>query len=77
MDRKLTINLITDDTVLYLSNKDHYNDVIKTLDKWCPGAKFNKEKTEIIPIGTKTHWEQVIQLRKLNLADDLIKQMST
>ncbi|KIK36516.1 hypothetical protein CY34DRAFT_94245 [Suillus luteus UH-Slu-Lm8-n1] len=31
-----------------------------------PGAKFNLEKTEIIPIGTKTHRDRVIQTRKPN-----------
>ena len=58
---KLAINLFADDTVLYLSAEDKYDDVIKILDRWCKvsGAKFNKEKTEIIPIGFKTHREKV------------------
>ena len=74
-DRKLTINLFADDTVLYLSNEDRYDDVIKTLDRWCQasGEKFNKEKTEIIPIGTKAHRERVIQSRRLNPADTPIQ----
>jgi hypothetical protein len=33
------------------------------------GAKFNKEKTEIIPIGTKNHRKRVIRFRKLNPND--------
>ena len=50
-----------DDTVLYLNEKDRYDDVTKLLDKWCEvsGANFNKEKTEIIPIGCKAHRTRV------------------
>ena len=74
-NKKLAINLFADDTVLYLSNKDRYDEVIEMLDKWClaSGAKFNKEKTEIIPIGTKTHREQVILSRKLHPEDNPIQ----
>jgi len=38
------------------------------LDEWCrvSGAKFNIEKTEIIPIGNREHREKMINTRKLN-----------
>ena len=54
---KLAINLFMDDTVLYLNEKDQFDKVLILLDKWCKasGAKFNKEKTEIILIGTIKH----------------------
>ena len=53
---KLAINLFADDTVLYLSENNKYDEVVKILDKWCEvsGAKFNKEKTEIISLGPKS-----------------------
>ena len=72
---KLAINLFVDDTVLYLSSEDSYKEVQVILDKWCEasGAKFNKEKTEIIPIGTKAYWEQLIQTHRLNQTDQPIK----
>lgn len=62
MEEKLAINLFADDTVLYLSAKDSYDETLKSLDKWCrvSGTKFNKEKTEIIPIGTKAHRKKVV-----------------
>lgn len=68
---KLTINLFADDTVLYLSEEDQYDKVTRILDWWCEilGAKFNKEKTEIIPIGTKAHRDKIIQTRKLHPED--------
>lgn len=71
MKEKLAINLFADDTVLYLSEEDRYDHILMTLDAWCrvSGAKFNKEKTEIIPIGTKPHREKIIRTRKLNPND--------
>jgi exonuclease III len=74
LSEKLTVNLFADDTVLYLNAKDSYDDALRSLDRWCrvSGAKFNKEKTEIIPIGTKNHRKRVIQTRKLNPNDQRI-----
>ena len=73
-DDQLIINLFADDTVLYLSAKDSLKTTTKTLDKWCEalGAKFNKEKMEIIPIGKKAHREKVIQTWKINPEDQPI-----
>jgi hypothetical protein len=54
---KIIVNLYADDTTIFLSELDKYSDLETILSKWCcaSGAKFNLEKTEIIPIGTKTH----------------------
>ena len=74
LNEKIIINLFADDTVLYLSTEDRYGDALRALDEWCKasGAKFNKEKTEIIPIGTKTHRENMLRSRKLNPEDNPI-----
>jgi len=32
-------------------------------------VKFNKEKTEIIPIGKEEYWAMVATTRRLNLCD--------
>ena len=71
MKDKLAINLFADNTVLYLNEEDKYDEVTKILDRWCKisGAKFNKEKTEIIPISSKVHREKVIETRKLHPED--------
>jgi hypothetical protein len=65
------INLYTNDTTIYLNKNDKYSDLENILNKWCLalGAKFNMDKTEIIPIGSKTHREQVITTRKINSDD--------
>ena len=74
-DEQLTINLFADDTVLYLSAKDSLKIMSQVLDKWCEasGAKFNKEKTEIIPIGRKAHREKIIRTWKINPDDQRIE----
>ncbi|KAI0037493.1 hypothetical protein FA95DRAFT_1529454, partial [Auriscalpium vulgare] len=71
---KLVINLFADDTLLYLSAEDKYEDVTEILSRWCAasGAKFNILKTEIIPIGTPEHRANVVATRKLNENDDPI-----
>ena len=73
-EEQLIINLFADDTVLYLNVNDSMKVTTQILDRWCDasGAKFNKEKTEIIPIGTKEHRTKMIRSRKLNQEDTTI-----
>ena len=68
---KLVIKLFADDTNLYLSKHDRMDKVQEVLDNWCvaSGAKFNIEKTEIIPIGSKEHRCDVLSTRKINQQD--------
>jgi Reverse transcriptase (RNA-dependent DNA polymerase) len=73
---KLAINLFADDTVLFLSEYDSLNEVQEILDRWCKvsGAKFNKEKTEIVPIGTREYREKVTTTRTINPIDIPIEE---
>ena len=68
---RLTIKLFADDANLYLNKNDRFDDIQNTLNEWCEisGAKFNLEKTEIIPIGTPEHRQKVIDRRKVNDLD--------
>jgi hypothetical protein len=68
---KIVIKLFADDTNLYLSKYDRLDIVQGILDRWCraSGAKFNVEKTEVIPIGTATYRQSVIATRKINQLD--------
>jgi ribonuclease HI len=70
-DRNPLITLFADDTNLFLSKYDRFDLVQHILDTWCraSGAKFNLEKTEIIPIGTEAYRNQVTQTRKINPQD--------
>ena len=68
LKEKLITSLFADDTSIYLSQNDKMDDLQSILDEWChtSEAKFNKEKTKIIPIGTPAHCNQVITTRRLN-----------
>ena len=71
VEEKLIVNLFADDTTVYLSSRDRFDTLEKILSAWCAvsGAKFNIEKTEIIPIGTETHRERMITTRKIHPDD--------
>ncbi|KAG2063307.1 hypothetical protein BDR04DRAFT_947200, partial [Suillus decipiens] len=69
---RIVVNMYADDTTIYLSSKDRYSDLEDILKNWCmaSGARFNLEKTEILPIGTKLHRERVVLQRRLNDLDE-------
>ena len=72
IENAIKITLFADDTNLFL-NKDDWMDYIQqTLDNWCKvsGTRFNIEKTEVIPIGKKSHRRTVQVTRKINPWDD-------
>lgn len=70
-EEKLIANLFADDTTLYLSKHDRFDTVENLLVSWCEvsGAKFNIEKTEIIPIGQASHRIEITNTRKIHPAD--------
>lgn len=59
---RLITTLFADDTTVYLSEYDCYEDLELILTKWCTAslAKFNLDKTQILPIGTKTYRTQYL-----------------
>lgn len=60
----ILITLFADDTTLFLSKNDRFDDAQRILNQWCrvSGTKFNIEKTEIIPIGMEEHRPTVIAI---------------
>ena len=74
--QKIIVSLYADDTTIYLSKTDSYADLLKILDKWCTAssAKFNIEKTEVIPTGTELHRQRVISTRCINPTDPPLPQ---
>ena len=65
-------NLFADDTSLYLSREDRLDHAQEILKDWCQvsGAKFNIDKTKIIPIGSEAHRQRVITTQKINQEDE-------
>lgn len=64
----LKVKLFADNTTVYLSEDDDIKELENILAKWCKvsGAKFNIEKSEIIPLGNKMQRDETIRSRKLN-----------
>ncbi len=69
-ERLITMLFVADDTTVYLSSSDRWEDLMEILDTWCrvSGAKFNIEKTQVVPIGDPTYRSTVLETRKLNPA---------
>jgi hypothetical protein len=68
LPERLKALLFADDTTVFLSNMDSFIKLVKILDKWCIAseAKFNKNKTEIIPFRSEEYKNSVRQTRKIN-----------
>jgi exonuclease III len=62
---KLITNLFADDTTVFLSEVDKFSDLELILQKWCiaSGARFNVNKTEVLPIGSTQYRASVIATR--------------
>ena len=74
IDDKIITSLFVDDTTVYLSSNNKYDDLIKILESWCKAssAKFNTGKTEIIPMGEEEYRSRLIHTRQLSWNDDPI-----
>lgn len=64
---RLLAKLYADDTTVYLHESDSYELLNIILNKWCTAAraKFNKAKTEAIPVGSAEYRERLLMDRKL------------
>ncbi|PCH39162.1 hypothetical protein WOLCODRAFT_85208, partial [Wolfiporia cocos MD-104 SS10] len=72
----LIATLFADDTTVFLKKNDRLSDLMAVLDTWCAvsGAKFNKEKTEIIPIGQPKYHHDLVRTRKPTVHMDPIPE---
>jgi len=68
LDEKVKVSLFADDTTVILTEHDSFTELTEITSKWCEvsGAKFNVEKTELIPIGTAEYREKLIETRELS-----------
>ena len=68
LDEAVKVSLFADDTTVILAEHDSFSDLMVLLDDWCAvsRAKFNVEKTEIIPIGTEEYRRNLATTRKLS-----------
>ena len=63
----LKTTLFANDTTVFLAEDDSYDTLLATLTLWCrvSGARFNVNKTEILPIGTKTYRDHILNTQKM------------
>jgi len=73
-EERLIANLFVDDTTTFLSEFDNFEDLQKILKNWCNAstAKFNIQKTEIIPIGTPEFRAKVFNTQRMTEASEEI-----
>ena len=62
---RLIVNLFADDTLVYLGKNDSMNTLDRIIGTFCMAstAKFNVDKTEILPVGAKEFREGMIANR--------------
>ena len=70
--RRIVASLFADDTSTFLAATDSWSTVWAIIDRWCRGsrARFNTEKTEVIPIGRKEYRKAVATHRSLKGSPD-------
>lgn len=73
---KAITSLFADDTTVILTENDSFSELLEILNKWykTSGAKFNVEKTEIIPIGSAEYQKKLVEMRNLNDTGDTIPE---
>jgi len=74
--KRLITTLYADDTTVFLSERDHLKTLQEIIQKWCKvsGAKFNENKTIILPTGTPEYRARVVATRKHNPNDPIIPE---
>lgn len=66
-EMRLIAKLFADDTTVYLSADDDYEVMYSIADRWCRAARarFNAEKTEVLPIGSRVYREELVATRRM------------
>jgi len=72
IQEKTLVSLFADDILVYMNKKDKIQTLERIISTFCKAstAKFNKEKTEILPIGSKKYREQIIEKRQTSESEE-------
>lgn len=72
MQERLLTLLFADDTTVFLSKEDNFEHLNNLLRMWCRAsrARFNIEKTEIIPVRMEDYRMIVLNKRRINHRED-------
>jgi len=68
---RLIVNLFADDTLVYLNKNDDMTILDQIIDTFCAAstAKFNIDKTEILPVGKSEFRKEMIENRRMGNND--------
>ena len=66
--------MFADDTMIYMNENDNIRPLENAIKDFCEAstAKFNEEKSEILPMGTKEYRNEVIRTRMTNQTNNRI-----
>ena len=64
-EERLVVNMFADDTLAYLHENDSLEELHQIIDTFCKAstARFNKQKTEYLPIGSKKFRKAVVRTK--------------
>ncbi|KAL1945539.1 hypothetical protein VTO73DRAFT_2390 [Trametes versicolor] len=73
---RLITKLFADDTTVFLHEDDDYAEVDRITSVWCKGsrARFNMEKTELIPLGSPAYRKSLVETRRMKPSTHPIPQ---
>jgi len=68
LEERVLVSLFADDTLVYMNENDNKKTLEQAIKNFCEvsTAKFNNEKSEVLPIGTKEYRNNIIKTRIVN-----------
>ena len=68
LEEKILVSLFADDMLVYMNENDNKKTLERIIENFCEvsTAKFNNQKSEILPMGTKEYRNNMIETRTVN-----------
>jgi len=68
LEERVLVSLFVDDTLVYMNEDDNKKTLKQMIKIFCEAstAKFNDQKSEVLPIGTKEYRNSVIKTKTIN-----------
>ena len=65
---RILVSLFADDTIVYINENNNKKILDQVVKSFCETsiAKFNDEKSEVLPMATKEYRDQMIEMRMSN-----------
>jgi len=68
LEERVLVSLFADNTLVYMNENNNKKTLEQAIKNFCEvsTAKFNNEKSEVLPIGTKEYRNSIIKTRTVN-----------